>query len=157
MEVYDPHVHVNRHLEDCERIAQVSGLIPVLSPTCEQWFVVNMLSGESMKIEDLEPAELGEVLAVIATHRVTKLLLNHCHQVRDDDDAPNRASAALTRYALATQHSESAVNAAEESATRLGFTEVDITQAYNLIERTDVLKDVPVVKVSDLRSGEDEA
>ena len=111
-----------------------------------------------MKAEDLAPEELGAVLDAIATHRVTKLLLSHCHQVWDDDSEPNKASAVLTRYSLATHYSESAVHKAEEAAARLGFCEEEMDRAYNLIGRADVLKDVLVTKASDLRApGKDEA
>lgn len=154
MQIYDPHAFLMRELDESETTSQVNGLIPVLSTKDDQWFTVSMLSGESQKLEDLDTDDLSAVREAIATHRFSKLLLSHCHQVRESGDAADKARCVLARVDYARHFGDYAVEEAERIAVVKGFTAEDIGRAYTLMDSEDALADVPVTRLSDLQAGE---
>ncbi len=152
MQIHDPHACIARELDECETAAYTNGLTPVLSTKDDQWFAVSMLSGESHKLEDLEVDDLSSVREAIATHLFSKLLLSHCHQVRESEDMPNKGQSVLARADYARHFGTLAVEGAEQTALGVGFTVSDIARAYVLMESEDPAVDAPVTRVSDLQA-----
>lgn len=154
MEIHDPHAFAVRNLDECETAAHVDGLVPVLSTKDDQWFVINMLSGESQKLEDLDSDDLSVVQEAIATHRFSRLLLSHCHQVRESGDVADKARCLLARVDYARHFGDQAVEEAERAAVTRGFTAEDIGRAYTFMDSQNPLADVPITRLSDLQAGE---
>ncbi len=157
MDIHDPHANIKRSLDDCETASHANGLIPVKSTKDDQWFVVCMLSGESRKLEDLQGEDRRVVRESLATHALTTVLLDRCHQVQTQEGKVDKGLAILSSYNLAVQHGAVVVARAEASALEAGFTREMLARAYLLLESEDAFKDVPVTKIGDLQaSGEDE-
>ena len=153
MQIYDPQAHIARDLDTCEVAEHVAGLIPIMSMKDEQWFVVDMLSGHSRLLTDLQSEDLCAVRESISSHLFLGLLLSRCHQARGSSEESSKGEAILTRADYARLFGTRAIESAERCALEAGFTQDDIGLAYNILESKDPAADVPATKVSDLQKA----
>ncbi|KKL90913.1 hypothetical protein LCGC14_1899940 [marine sediment metagenome] len=157
MKVLDPFTHELRELDSYEALDEIDGLVPVKS-TSGVWFVVKMVTGESVKIVELPENEIALVEAIrsaIGAHGIMWELIDAAHRARVDGIMGDKAKAALRRLNLSNDKGVTAIAQADRAMESLGFTEDEIAAAYTILDEKDPdIEDVEATRLSDLLEGE---